>query len=281
MREIFTNQEVVYIFHNQIDARGDRLNTENEVFIACEEAIEEIHSLMRKISSQANTCRFIITADHGFIYKRDKLSESDKISDSMLSSGKYGQRYAVSENSLGSSGVLSLPLASTNNKDMFVSYPLGTDIFKAPGSGQNFVHGGSSPHELIIPVIDVKFERGTKETTTAQISLVSLTNKITNLITTLDFIQTEPIGELVKKTTYRIFFISDDNEKISNENIYVADKKDTDATKRVFRLKFSFKNKQYNKSHKYYLVAYDDKNDIEVLRREIIMDIAFADDFGF
>ena len=199
----------------------------------------------------------------------------------MLSSGKYGQRYAVSENSLGASGVLSLPLTSTNNKDMFVSFPLGTDIFKAPGSGQNFVHGGSSPQELIIPVIDVKFERGTKETTAAQISLVSLTNKITNLITTLDFIQTEPIGEVVKETTYRIFFISEDNEKISNENIYVADKKDADATKRVFRLKFSFKNKQYNKSHKYYLVAYDDKNDIEVLRHEIVMDIAFADDFGF
>lgn len=281
LRGIFTGQDVVYIFHNQIDARGDKLNTENEVFTACEEAIDEIHNLMRRISSQANTHRFIITADHGFIYKRDKLSESDKISGSMLSSGKYGQRYAVSENPLEASGVLSLPLICTNNKDMFVSYPLGTDIFKVPGSGQNFVHGGSSPQELIIPVIDVKFERGAKETTTAQISLVSLTNKITNLITTLDFIQTEPISEVVKETTYRIFFVSEDNEKISNENIYVADKKDTDATKRVFRLKFSFKNKQYNKSHKYYLVAYDDKNDIEVLRYEIVMDIAFADDFGF
>ena len=43
----------------------------------------------------------------------------------------------------------------------------------------------------------------------------------------------------------------------------------------------SFKNKKYDKSQKYYLVAYDDKNDIEVLRHEIIMDIAFADDFGF
>lgn len=29
------------------------------------------------------------------------------------------------------------------------------------------------------------------------------------------------------------------------------------------------------------MVAYDDKNDIEVLRHEIIMDVAFADDFGF
>ena len=199
----------------------------------------------------------------------------------MLSSGKYGQRYAVSENALGASGVLSQPLTSTDNKDLFVSYPLGTDIFKVSGSGQNFVHGGSSPQELIIPLVEVKVERGKKDTAPAQISLVSLTNKITNLITTLDFIQTEPIGELVKETTYRIFFISEDNEKISNENVYVADKKDSDAVKRVFRLKFSFKNKQYNKAQKYYLVAYDDKNDLEVLRHEIVMDIAFADDFGF
>lgn len=47
------------------------------------------------------------------------------------------------------------------------------------------------------------------------------------------------------------------------------------------RLRFNFKNKKYDKSKKYYLVAYDDENDIEVLRHEIIMDIAFADDFGF
>ena len=69
--------------------------------------------------------------------------------------------------------------------------------------------------------------------------------------------------------------------KISNENIVIADKKDKDTTKRMFRLRFNFKNKKYDKSQKYYLVAYDDKNDIEVLRHEIIMDIAFADDFGF
>ncbi len=58
-------------------------------------------------------------------------------------------------------------------------------------------------------------------------------------------------------------------------------RKDKDTTKRMFRLRFNFKNKKYDKSQKYYLVAYDDKNDIEVLGHEIIMDIAFADDFGF
>ena len=86
----------------------------------------------------------------------------------------------------------------------------------------------------------------------------------------------------MKETSYRVYFISNNNEKISNENIVIADKKDKDTTKRIFRLRFNFKNKKYDKSQKYYLVvAYDDKNDIEVLRREIIMDIAFADDFGF
>ena len=145
----------------------------------------------------------------------------------------------------------------------------------------NYVHGGSSPQEMIVPVIDIKTEKGRKETTTAQIALVSLTNKITNLITTLDFVQTEAVSDVVKETTYRIYFISADGEKISNENLYVADKKDAETVKRVFRLRFSFKNKQYNKSQRYYLVAFDDKNDIEVLRHEIVMDIAFADDFGF
>ena len=92
---------------------------------------------------------------------------------------------------------------------------------------------------------------------------------------------TEPVSDVIKETSYKVFFISEDNEKISNECIYIADKKDNDPSKRIFRLKFNFKNKQYDKSKHYYLVAYDEKNDIEVLRHGVVMDIAFADDFGF
>ena len=40
LRSIFTGQDVVYVYHNQIDARGDKAASENEVFTACEEAIE-------------------------------------------------------------------------------------------------------------------------------------------------------------------------------------------------------------------------------------------------
>lgn len=282
LREIFTGQDVIYVYHNQIDARGDAAKTENEVFIACEEAIKEIHDLIRRISSLANTHHFYVTADHGFIYKRDKLAAYDKISGASKSY-KLGQRYAFSDQEWKAEGVCSTTIGRVlgNTDDRYIEYPLGSDIFKVAGAGQNFVHGGCSPQEMIVPLLEVKVERGKKETTIAELALVSLTNKITNLITTLDFVQKEPISDLVKEAQYRVYFISDDNEQISNENIIIADKKDKDTAKRMFRLRFSFKNKQYNKSKKYYLVAYDDKNNLEVLRHEIIMDIAFSDDFGF
>jgi len=53
------------------------------------------------------------------------------------------------------------------------------------------------------------------------------------------------------------------------------------VAKRIFRLRFFFKIQKYDRNHKYYLVAIDDKTNIEVLRSEAIMDVAFADDFGF
>ncbi len=283
LRSIFTRQDVVYIYHNQIDARGDKLNTENEVFNACTEAVDEIAALIHRLTTSANRSRFIVTADHGFLYRRNKLSESNKIGSVSNSADVLGRRYLLSTEAVSTEGVsaTAVGIMMQSKDERMVSYPIGTDIFKAPGSGMNYVHGGCSPQEMLIPLIEVKTEKAHVVTTWVQIALVSLISKITNLITSLDFVQTDAVGETVKETTYRIYFVDGNGEKISNEHLYVADKKDTDTVKRMFRLRFSFKNKKYDKTQKYYLVAYDDNNSLEVLRHEVVMDIAFADDFGF
>lgn len=278
LKTLSAEKRLIYIYHNQIDARGDKPASENEVFVACEEAVNELVWLVRRLTS-CNTTHMIITADHGFIYKRDKLTGSDKIG------GVPGanDRFVITEEPILESGICSLPLNKLGYREddsRFINLPKGSDLFRAPGSGKNFVHGGCSPQELLVPVIDVKTEKAKKETTTAMIDLVSLLSKITNLITTLDFIQTEPVSDVVKETEYRVFFISDAGVKISSESMVSADRKDTDAAKRIFRLRFTFKNQKYDKSHKYYLVAVDN-NGREVLRREVIMDLAFVDDFGF
>ena len=281
LRQIFTGKRVVYIYHDQIDTRGE--HTEDEVFAACEEAVDEIYSLIRKISSMANTYHFIVTSDHGFIYKRNKVQESDKIG-GMSGKPIVKRRYVVSHQPVQEDGVCSLSLGYIlgNDDDKIVSFPVGTSVFKTQGSGgQNYVHGGSSPEEMLVPVVEVKMEKGKAETTSAQIMLVSLVHKITNLITTLDFIQTEPVSDVVKPATYKVCFIDDKGQTISNEAMIVADKRDTDSAKRVFRLKFTFKNQKYDRNALYYLVAIDTVSGMEAFRHSITMDLAFADDFGF
>lgn len=69
LRSVLTGQQVVYVYHNQIDARGETLRTEDEVFQACDEAIEEIVAMIHRIATNGNTYRFLVTADHGFLYK--------------------------------------------------------------------------------------------------------------------------------------------------------------------------------------------------------------------
>ena len=48
------------------------------------------------------------------------------------------------------------------------------------------------------------------------------------------FHQSEPVSDVVKAATYRLFFVSDDNERISNENSCIADSRDQNASKNIF-----------------------------------------------
>jgi len=283
LRNIFTGKQIVYVYHNQIDARGDKPNTEDEVFVACDEAIREIVDLMHKITINANTYKFIVTSDHGFIYKRDKLSESDKIGGMSGKDAWINRRYIVSKTPIREDGISNIGLGYLmgNDDDKVVSFPSSSNVFKVSGGGQNYVHGGSSPQEMIIPVLELKMERGHMETKPVSISLVSMIQKITNLITGMDFIQSEPVSDTVKETTYRLLFESEDGERISNENIYVADSREPDSAKRIFRMRFNFKNQKYDKNKQYYLVVTDDNTGLELFRHPVIMDLTFADDFGW
>ena len=123
LRTIFTGKEVVYVYHNQIDARGDNAATENEVFNACEEAIDEIYKFILRISSQANTHNFIITSDHGFIYKRNKIQANDKIKGEKTISNSVGQRYVIGDSKVNADGVCSITIGEIlENNDKRVDF---------------------------------------------------------------------------------------------------------------------------------------------------------------
>ena len=50
LKALISGLEVIYVYHNQIDARGDKAPTEDEVFNACDEAVEEIAYMIRRLT---------------------------------------------------------------------------------------------------------------------------------------------------------------------------------------------------------------------------------------
>lgn len=281
--EFFVGKSLVYIYHNQIDIIGDSFTTQDDVFSASAKAIEEIHDLIIRLTNSVSRTRFIVTADHGFIYKRNKLVESDKNENFMSQNDQISKRYSISESNYDEIGSQKMFLSESIDEDnkRYLYFPTTSNIFKAAGGGQNFVHGGRSPQELLTPVIQVKTIRGAEETRTVEISLISSLTSINGLISHIEFIQKEPISDVVKPTTYKIAFENESGEIISNQEIYVANSKEDESAKRIFRLRFNLKNQQYKRDDKYFLVVIDDSTGVTALRKQVTIDIAFGGDFGF
>lgn len=69
------------------------------------------------------------------------------------------------------------------------------------------------------------------------------------------------------------------NGEISNEVSHFANGRETDADKRIFHMKFGFKDRIYDKDKRYYLVVVDENTGEEILRHSVIMDLVFGDEF--
>lgn len=61
-------------------------------------------------------------------------------------------------------------LDTADNRTVYT--PLGSSIFKCAGGGQNYVHGGASVQEMLVPVLDVRTQAGHVETQKATVSLL-------------------------------------------------------------------------------------------------------------
>jgi hypothetical protein len=116
------------------------------------------------------------------------------------------------------------------------------------------------------------------------IVLISLTRKITNNITYLEFLQKEKVGDKLLPCRFKIYLADDDGSRISNENIIIADSKSDELQERKFREKFVLKNMKYDKDKKYFLTVEDDEEMIATVyeRMPFTVDLVISnEDFGF
>jgi len=284
-RTMAAGKEVIYIYHNAIDAIGDKAPTESKVFEACETAIQELSNILRIIVNELSGTNVFITADHGFLYTYHPLDESDKIDRKAFSGGvlELGRRYALTEPETTADFLLPVHLEHELDGAAIKGYaPQDTIRMKVQGGGENYVHGGISLQELVVPVIAFKNLRATNknyvEVKNAELKLLSESRKISNLIFSLEFHQRQPVGDKVQPCTYSIYMTDDEGVAVSDRQAIIADKSSDNAADRIFRVRFNLKAGTYDKKKVYRLVI---ANDIEVDEIEFHIDIAFADDFGF
>lgn len=283
----FSGLDVVYIYHNTIDALGDHAATEREVFAATETAFEEIINLINKLVNRVSASSIVITADHGYLYKRSAMEESDKISGVKLDDGEDSRRFILTSNTDPVEGTVAFSmdylLGEGSNKNVVT--PRGTSRFKVQGAGANYVHGGAMLQEIVVPVIKFKNDRSTSsinDIRKANISLTSITRKITNPITFLEFFQEEKIQDKVIAQKIKCFFEDEEGNKISNIKTIIGDSRSENPLDRTYRIEFVLDSRPYDKTKQYFLVMQDDEDSNGMYERiPYTIDIAIVDDFGF
>jgi uncharacterized protein (TIGR02687 family) len=288
LRKLLSGKELVYIYHNSIDARGDHYLTEREVFDAVAETFEQLKSLINILVNNLSATHIYITADHGFIYKRGTVEKSEKTSKDKLEDAYENRRFILTDKPVEMEGTLTFSMKYILGEDTNLKCitPRGINRFETKGAGVNYVHGGASLQEIVIPVIYFKNERGkhAKDVQKVRVILTSLTRKITNTITYLEFFQTEKIGDKIVPCRLKVYLADEDGNRISNENIIIADIKSDDPAERKFREKFVLKNRKYDKTKKYYLILEDEEETIDNIcdRIPFTIDLAISsEDFDF
>jgi uncharacterized protein (TIGR02687 family) len=239
-KELFRDNDVVYIYHNLIDAIGDKLQTEDQLPKAAEDAIEELTKLVRKLTS-ANFSNILITADHGFLYQHRALDESDfavadpKGDEILL----RNRRFVIGRGQDETAGMKKFTSANLGlTGDLDVLIPNSINRLRVKGAGSRFVHGGASLQEIVIPVIRVGKQREADVNQVEVQIIVSGRSQITSGQTAVIFYQAQPVSEKMQARELVAGIYAADDTLISDEHVLQFDFTSENAREREMPRKF-------------------------------------------
>jgi uncharacterized protein (TIGR02687 family) len=219
-RELVREHDIVYVYHNKIDATGDKRDSEEGVFKASEETLTHLVNLVKKLAS-ANATNLLITADHGFIYQDRTIEESDFLA--VEPEGKkillHNRRFVLGfglkeQSSLRKFGASELGFES----DIEVQIPKSINRLRVRGAGSRFVHGGASLQEIIIPVVQINKKRKSDIRSVDVEILKGSTSIITSGQLSVVFYQKEAVTDKVQARILRAGIWTKDGVLISDSH---------------------------------------------------------------
>lgn len=289
-REAVKDKDVVYIYHDTIDSAGH--NDDTSVFTACETTVEEIKNLVNIITSTLSGINIVITSDHGFLYTYEPLREEDKMERSSFKKDilEQGRRYVLTNKEANPDFLINVK--AFYNEQNILGFAPRENIRIVGSGGQNFVHGGISLQEMVVPVITYRYLRsGYKsyiqqkdkiDTKPVTLTLLSSSRKISNKIFNLRFYQKEAVAGNYVACTYDVFISNAAGQAVSDRHKIIADRTDENNTDREFKCTFNLKPIKFSSHELYYLVIQDEQGLQIPMKEEFQIDIAMAfDEFDF
>ncbi|MEC7294058.1 MAG: BREX-1 system phosphatase PglZ type A, partial [Planctomycetota bacterium] len=224
VKELVRDHDVIYVYHNVIDATGDASKTEDAVFEATERALEQLSNLVRKLTS-GNAKQLILTCDHGFIYQHRKITDSDYLNekpsgDIQLLDRRFviGEKLQETENFKKFSAE-QLGIVGTQE----ILFPKSINRLRKSGSGARYVHGGLSLQEIVLPVLKIRKGEVGDVTPVSVIISPGNTKTITTSQLAVRLYQEDPVTEKNHARTLRVGMYSSEGVLVSDSQIHRFD----------------------------------------------------------
>jgi uncharacterized protein (TIGR02687 family) len=289
-RDKVKDAEVIYIYHDEIDATGDTAATENQTFQACRDAINELNNLISRIINRLNGSRVVITADHGFLFKMTDVTDTDKTKLKAKPNGtvEAKKRYVTGSNLPRDDYFWTGKMAATANIDVTAGddaefiVPRGSNRFNFVG-GAKFIHGGVMPQEICVPVIHVRVLDAKAQTKHAKqvVGVVPLHSpiKLVSNIDRIQLLQTEAVGDKFKARELSLWVEDSDGKVVSSKEKLLFDSTSDKMDERKKSVQIALSGTGFSRSAQYKLVMLDTENNLKYNSFSVTIDLAFEDDF--
>ena len=231
---------LIYVYHNRIDATGDKRDSEERVFEAVENTFDDLIRLIKKLAG-ANVSNFLVTADHGFLYQDRPIDESDFAADEAVGREIYvrNRRFVLGR---GLAPSLSLHTFSPDrlglSGDVEVQLPKSINRLRRKGSGSRFVHGGATLQEVVIPVVRVNKKRRSDVRAVEVEILGGASDRITSGQLAVRLYQAEPATDKARPRALRGGIFNAAGERISDSHDLTFDIRSENPRERELLVRF-------------------------------------------
>lgn len=210
VKALYRSCNVLYVYHNVIDAHGDSDKTEDEVFDSCETAFRELTDVVKKLAG-GNVNNMIITSDHGFLYQGFDLDDSEWLSTQPQGDEVWvkKRRFTIGSRLAPDRAFITFTAAQAGLDDpdgegVTIQIPNSIMRLRKQGTGSHYVHGGSALPEIVVPVLHVSKGRSAAgDARPVEFRIMQGTDRITGRQLTVEFFQEEPVeGKVQARTVF-------------------------------------------------------------------------------